>query len=716
MTIQARLDTRPDRIDLRDRQYRPPLKALEPVYPLPEILGQAVTRYLGHGMVLNQGKEGACTGFGLGSVINSLLWRRAVLTRDGGSGVSIDEEAKPPNKVSTRMLYHLARFYDEWPGEDYEGSSCRGALKAWFKHGVCQEGLWPYINPINNRAEFVAPSKGWEEDAASRPLGIYYRIEKGSIRDMQAAIQEVGAIYCSAKVHDGWTIPQRPGKKSLQHADLPVIGWDLRKKNIGGHAFALVGYSALGFVLQNSWGPEWGESGFAILSYDDWLVNGTDAWVAVMGAPIMRSVPRNFVRGELSEIVFDQGMGRTALVQRHRAPDVDDKARWTQEDAYLQTVVMANDGKVVNRLVAQADGQAAIRHVVIERAREFFAKHGGAPKIAIYAHGGLNNEDDSLERIRKLGPYFQNNAIYPVFFTWKTGLLESLYGILQDSATRLFPQSEGFKDILNSANEYFDDALDRTIEVAAENLGIKAIWSQMKQNAAAASMRENLDRGVFLTTLALAELKQALPNLEIHLIGHSAGSILLGHMMDDFPRNQLQVKTCSLYAPACSIDFAVRHYQKAVDRKVIPSVANIHIDLLDDQRERDDTVGPYRKSLLYLVSRALESSHKTPLLGLESAFEADKTLRGKNYDHWHPSTLSNLKKWQKFWGAHPIHQVQTDQVPTRAVWQQGKITTVEKQIDAAHGAFDNDVQVVTETIKRITGQQQLKEPVTDLEY
>ena len=35
------------------------------------------------------------------------------------------------------MFYELAKLYDEWPGQDYEGSSCRGALKGWHKHGVC---------------------------------------------------------------------------------------------------------------------------------------------------------------------------------------------------------------------------------------------------------------------------------------------------------------------------------------------------------------------------------------------------------------------------------------------------------------------------------------------------------------------------------------------------------------------------------------------------
>ena len=42
------------------------------------------------------------------------------------------------------MLYEMARQHDRWPGEDYEGSSARGAMKGWHKHGVCGEEDWPY--------------------------------------------------------------------------------------------------------------------------------------------------------------------------------------------------------------------------------------------------------------------------------------------------------------------------------------------------------------------------------------------------------------------------------------------------------------------------------------------------------------------------------------------------------------------------------------------
>ena len=55
----------------------------------------------------------------------------------------------------------------------------------------------------------------------------------------------------------------------------------------GGHAFAVVAYDAEGFWIQNSWGPGWGLGGFARIGYDDWLANGTDVWVARLGAPVV---------------------------------------------------------------------------------------------------------------------------------------------------------------------------------------------------------------------------------------------------------------------------------------------------------------------------------------------------------------------------------------------------------------------------------------------
>ena len=126
-------DARPDRLDFRDLRYAPSLRSLEARFPTTEHLAEAVSSYVKANLVLDQGKEGACTGFGLAAVVNYLLWLRE-LGKEGH---------KQEVHVSPHMLYELARRYDEWEGESYEGSSCRGALKGFHKHGVCQERYWP---------------------------------------------------------------------------------------------------------------------------------------------------------------------------------------------------------------------------------------------------------------------------------------------------------------------------------------------------------------------------------------------------------------------------------------------------------------------------------------------------------------------------------------------------------------------------------------------
>ncbi len=188
------LDARPDRLDFRDLPYRPPLRSLEPRWPPDAVIARNLKGYIDAGLVRDQGTEGACTGFGLTCVANYLLWVRHVESRSRAAFVS----------VSPRMFYELARRYDEWPGVEYEGSSCRGALKGWNKHGACAERLWPYVLDRDGTPVFQAPKQGWERDAATRPLGVYYRVDKASVVDLQAALNDVGAVFVSANVHDGW--------------------------------------------------------------------------------------------------------------------------------------------------------------------------------------------------------------------------------------------------------------------------------------------------------------------------------------------------------------------------------------------------------------------------------------------------------------------------------------------------------------------------------
>ena len=168
------------------------------------------------------------------------------------------------SQVSPRMLCHLARIYDEWDGEDYEGSSCRGAMRGWHRHGGCELSLWPYFDDAGV-ARFASPRGHRVEDATTCPLGAYYRINKDSINDMQAAIHEVGAIYCSGEVHTGWDLDPsetclrlRCARRSRAVTRLPWLGTTTRVssyKILG----VRTGVSAVSQCLHTPIGrrPEW---------------------------------------------------------------------------------------------------------------------------------------------------------------------------------------------------------------------------------------------------------------------------------------------------------------------------------------------------------------------------------------------------------------------------------------------------------------------------
>ncbi len=92
------LDVKKDPLDLRDVRYEPSLGEL----PF-RVDNSAKSR-----RILDQGTEGACTGFGLAAVANYLQDNRS------------DKREEPP-PVSPRMLYEMAKRYDDMGGRALRG-------------------------------------------------------------------------------------------------------------------------------------------------------------------------------------------------------------------------------------------------------------------------------------------------------------------------------------------------------------------------------------------------------------------------------------------------------------------------------------------------------------------------------------------------------------------------------------------------------------------
>ncbi|MFZ5841561.1 MAG: C1 family peptidase [Pseudomonadota bacterium] len=529
---------RRDSMDFRDLIYQPALLPLaEQRLPKWDWL-----------TVLDQQQEGACTGFGLAAVINYLLAERGKNER-----------------VSERMLFEMAKRYDQWPGEKYDYSSTRGALKGWHKNGVCRESLWKYRPDKPGNLSETA-----KQDALLRPLGAYYRVLP-RISDVHAALNEVGILYCSAGVHDGWDEP----KKGII---TPAKG------NRGGHAFALVGYNEDGFLLQNSWGSEWGgykiaggkRHGIALWPYEDFEQNIWDIWVARLALPqAWRGQERSRYTASNAGIRVSDS-GPAAHVIDHHYLHIDDGQFDPRGDYPSST-------EQLKRILAALKEQQP-EHVLL------------------YAHGGLNSVKDAALRVGKWRPCFQRHGVFEIHFLWETGFLAELKDIL-------IGKDKFAQERAGAGSSWWDNWIERLAQRPGH-----ALWKEMKADAARAFASKSSAGTVFLKALndTLATMNQA-PRL--HLVGHSAGSIWHGHLLQQWQALKLPaVTSMSLFAPACTLDLFRSHYQPLLG-SLLP---NLQLFLLSDADEQQDNVGQiYRKSLLYLVSRAFESRHEqVAILGM----------------------------------------------------------------------------------------------------
>jgi papain like protease len=598
------LNARRDSIDFRDRMYEPTLVEV-PTY-------RALEEYRKTGVpILDQGKEGACTGFGLATVVNYLLRTR--------------KQKQNAMAVSADMLYRLARRYDEWPGEDYDGSSARGAMKGWHKHGICSTATWK-----SAKGRLTAKVS---DEAVGNPLGAYYRVNHKDLVSMHCAITETGILYATANVHEGWDKVARDG----------IIPLDAQM--LGGHAFAIVAYDDQGLWIQNSWGGDWGMEGFARISYDDWLANGSDVWVARLGVPVQ-------ALNSASTAVQYSG-----LVPRSSAI--------SNKDLRPHIISLGNDG------LLKTDGTFGNDETDIEE----IIKGCAGKKVVLYAHGGLVNEDAAVQVLADFLPVFGAAGVYPISFIWHSDFWTSLVNILKESLGKRKP--EGF---LDSAKDFMLDRLDDALEPIARTIGGKAQWDEMKENAQGATA--NAKGGARLVADLLKGLVKKDQKTEIHIIGHSAGSIFHAPLVQLLASYGVPIKTCTLWAPACTLELFKQTYLPLIGK----GIDKFAMFTMDDKTEQDDNCAKiYNKSLLYLVSDAFEKKPRIPLfrdgfpiLGMEKFVKTDsqmKTLFAGSSAAWIRSPNSN------------------DQDPANY------------STSRHHGDFDNDKATVTATLQRITGKE-----------
>ena len=157
--------------------------------------------------VLDQGQEGSCVGHGCAHEL-------------------IAEPVPCPNITHENAVsfYKFAQTIDEWPGEDYEGTSVLAGLNTLKKHGWCDEFRWAF-----------------------------------TLDDIILCIGYEGPMVMGTNWYTGMLDTDSNG---FVH----VTG-----QNEGGHCWLMNGVNIEQryFQATNSWGYGWGQNGTFKLSFDD---------------------------------------------------------------------------------------------------------------------------------------------------------------------------------------------------------------------------------------------------------------------------------------------------------------------------------------------------------------------------------------------------------------------------------------------------------------
>lgn len=597
-----RLNAVADMPDFRDWSYSPALVRLKPKIDPPDKLH-----------ILNQGGEGSCTGFGLAATINLLRQR-----------------SRRRGFVSARMLYEMAKKHDEWPGFEYEGSSCRGAIKGWYNMGVCLDAKWKYVE--NKPGELTVKAA---KDARKNTLGAYFRLGT-RISDFHSALNEAGVIYCSANVHEGW---ERPSKST---GIIPI-----KEESIGGHAFSIIGYDERGFWVQNSWGSGWGKGGRALWKYEDWQENISDAWVLrlALSTPQIWHLP---LEGG-SDANRSQGLFKSTPTRAEIAGHF----------------VHIDDGKFHD------SGRYWSNGTDVQQTAELLASSDNYDHLLLYAHGGLNSITDSAQRISAMKETFKANGIYPFHFMYDTGLVEEIKDVVFGRRTEMETRAGGLTDWT-----------DKLIERATHWAG-RGLWREMKFGAE--SPFKNGKAGSDVLDMLLAAVDKSKKSIKLHLAGHSTGGILQAYLSAALSRldRVTRISSVSLLAPAGTVELFNNEYKALLKApKSKTGIDKMDIYNLADRLELDDSVaGVYRKSLLYLVSRSFEEDPRpAKILGMENSNKGLTTGLPNLTIHYSGGESSSAKTRSKTHGGFDNDATTMNTVIARILGKKPKEPFTEKTL------------------------------------
>lgn len=174
-----------------------------------------------------------------------------------------------PVEPSRLFIYYNTRVLEGTVKYD-SGATIRNSIKAVATYGFTPEVEWPYAI---ERYKTKPPKRAFDLAKKQRVLS-YARVTQ-NLKSLQTCLVNGDTINFGFSVYAAF--------EASEVAETGIVA--LPKKNeapLGGHAVLLVGYDneKQMFIVRNSWGAQWGDSGYFHMPYAYVLNNrlATDFW------------------------------------------------------------------------------------------------------------------------------------------------------------------------------------------------------------------------------------------------------------------------------------------------------------------------------------------------------------------------------------------------------------------------------------------------------
>jgi hypothetical protein len=174
-----------------------------------------------------------------------------------------------PVQLSPRYLYHYCKKSDGIP--NLPGTYLRVATQILCGQGVCEHTVWPSQPPTG-----VVPDDADANASKYRAAG-FFRLDDANLptmlRNMKVWLSTRGCFVAGLWVYESWGKAQAFTTGVIPEATMFDKFW-------GGHAVCVTGYNdrLRRFTFKNSWGANWGDSGYGYISYEHMTSRCFEAW------------------------------------------------------------------------------------------------------------------------------------------------------------------------------------------------------------------------------------------------------------------------------------------------------------------------------------------------------------------------------------------------------------------------------------------------------